>query len=202
MRKKIPTYRFIVICGIIAGLLSGCSLGGEGNTPLETEISETAKGIVVQESDGTEEQNEATEQIGMIGQVAELLGMQDSETVTLLGGGEENWTEDHSFYIGRIFQPEIDGKSYPVYTSCGEDGTVESVSLWIVSGERLVKDYEAEEWEKRVSEYMETDSVKKSEISEGGSQNWVWRSGDTVARLSCMEDNLTLSFQKAIGEMK
>lgn len=33
-------------------------------------------GIVVQESDGTGGTNEATEQIGMIGQVAELLGMQ------------------------------------------------------------------------------------------------------------------------------
>lgn len=145
---------------------------------------------------------DSQEQKGSILSVIELLGMQDSETAMMFGGGEENWTKDHSFYIGRIFQVDIDGKNYPIYTSCGEDGVVESASIWIVDGEHQVMDSEVEEWEKRVSESMGIVSTKNSEISEGGSQNWTWRKNDTVARMSCMENILTVSFQKAIGELK
>lgn len=133
--------------------------------------------------------------------MALLLGMNDSETAELFGGGEENWTEDRLFYIGRVFQAEVYGETYPLYTSCGDDGTVEAVSMWIVSGERQVTDEEVEEWIARISEYMSTEPSYDGETSEAGSKSWKWIKDGKAASMYQMEDILTVSVQPAIGEL-
>ena len=93
----------------------------------------------------TEKEKKTVQGGSSLEDLAALLGMQDSETESLLGGGEENWTEDHSFYIGRIYQAEMYGETYPVYTTCSSQGIVDSVSLRIVSGERQVTSEEVQE---------------------------------------------------------
>lgn len=89
-----------------------------------------------------------------------------------------------------------------VFTTCGQDNTVESVSVWIVSGERQVTDEEAKEWESRVTEMMGTEPVYDKEISEGGSRNCRWNAGGMAATMNRMADILTVSFQPAVGELK
>ena len=44
-----------------------------------------------------------------LGALVSLLGMKDEDTAGLFGGGEENWTEDKSFYIGRRFAADVYG---------------------------------------------------------------------------------------------
>ena len=134
--------------------------------------------------------------------VAGLVGMNDEATADLLGGGEENWTEDRSFYIGRTYNVQLFDVPCRVFTTCGQDNTVESVSVWIVSGERQVTDEEAKEWESRVTEMMGTEPVYDKEISEGGSRNCRWNAGGMAATMNRMADILTVSFQPAVGELK
>lgn len=134
--------------------------------------------------------------------VAGLVGMKDEATADLLGGGEENWTEDRSFYIGRTYNVQLFDVPCRVFTTCGQDNTVESVSVWIVSGERQVTDEEAKEWESRVTEMMGTEPVYDKEISEGGSRNCRWNAGGMAATMNRMADILTVSFQPAVGELK
>ena len=83
-----------------------------------------------------------------------------------------------------------------------QDNTVESVSVWIVSGERQVTDEEAKEWESRVTEMMGTEPVYDKGISEGGSQNCRWNANGMAATMNRMADILTVSFQPAVGELK
>lgn len=134
--------------------------------------------------------------------VAGLVGMNDEATADLLGGGEENWTEDSSFYIGRTYNVQLFDVPCQVFTTCGQDNTVESVSVWIVSGERQVTDEEAKEWESRVTEMMGTEPVYDKGISEGGSQNCRWNANGMAATMNRMADILTVSFQPAVGELK
>ena len=134
--------------------------------------------------------------------VAGLVGMKDEATADLLGGGEENWTEDRSFYIGRTYNVQLFDVPCQVFTTCGQDNTVESVSVWIVSGERQVTDEEAKEWESRVTEMMGTEPVYDKGISEGGSQNCRWNANGMAATMNRMADILTVSFQPAVGELK
>lgn len=134
--------------------------------------------------------------------VAGLVGMKDEATADLLGGGEENWTEDSSFYIGRTYNVQLFDVPCQVFTTCGQDNTVESVSVWIVSGERQVTDEEAKEWESRVTEMMGTEPVYDKGISEGGSQNCRWNANGMAATMNRMADILTVSFQPAVGELK
>ena len=94
-----------------------------------------------------------TEKVGF-NELSALLGKKDSDTANLLGGGEENWTEDHSFYIGRNYQVSLFGSPCKVFSTCGNEQTVESVSLWIVSGERSVTQEEADQWAQRVTDFM------------------------------------------------
>lgn len=136
-----------------------------------------------------------------LGEITALLGMSDDETAGLLGGGEENWTEDGSFYIGRIYNVEICGDDCRLFTSLSKD-TVDAVSIWIVNGEREVTDSEAAKWEELISDLMGSSPVTHGEISEGGSKNISWRSGGLAASMHRMKDILTVSFQPARGEMK
>ena len=132
----------------------------------------------------------------------QLPGMSDEETADMFGGGEENWTEDKQFFIGRIFHVNLYGGEYNMYTTCSEDGIVEAVSVWIVSGERAVTDEETETWVGRVTELMGTEPVFDGESSEAGSQNWKWNADGFAAAIYRMEDTLSLYFQPAVGELK
>lgn len=183
-------------CAIAAMvLLTGCGKQenmSETGTEAETEIQ-------------IETEQEQSAEVGKsedFSAVANLLGMQDKETETLLGGGTENWTTDHSFYIGRIFQTELYGESCSVYTTCNEQEEVESVSVQIVSGERMVTEDEVNQWAERISDYTEVEPSEKSEISEGGSQQIEWVEDKKIVTLRYMKDNLSISFQNQKGELE
>ena len=137
-----------------------------------------------------------------LAQLKALPGMSDEETADMFGGGEENRTEDNQFFIGRIFHVNLYGGEYNMYTTCSEDGIVEAVSVWIVSGERAVTDEGTETWVGRVTELMGTEPVFDGESSEAGSQNWKWNADGFAAAIYRMEDTLSLYFQPAVGELK
>lgn len=224
MRK----WKIVILTGAMA-LMTGCSSKAETAETAAGTVSETA--LEAQTENAEEVQTEMPESVqaettsevqaetgtepfsdigkeadmpseGGLAAVGELLGMQDSETEAMLGGGEENWTEDRSFYIGRIFQAEVYGETYPVYTTCSGDGIVDAVSMHMVSGERRVTEEEVEEWVNRLSEYMGAEPSGESGASEGGSRERTWRKDGKVVSLRYMEDQLSLSFQKQIGELE
>ena len=134
--------------------------------------------------------------------LAALLGMEDAETADLLGGGKENWTEDRSFYIGRIYAVTLFGQEYPVYTSCDENGVVNSVSIWLEDGERTVPEEEARQWADRLTEFTGTEPAYDSVTSEGGSRNWKWDCGDKFISLHWMDTILSISMNPAVGELR
>lgn len=183
-------WKMLILAGAMA-LLPGCSNEAK---PVETKTETVAETSSVAEE--TENQEDGT-----LASVAMLLGMKDSETKSMLGGGEENWTSDRSFYIGRIFQAEVYGEIYPVYTTCSESGMVESVSMQIVSGERKVTEEEIEQWSERISQYTEVLPSEEKGPSETGSRQKVWIKDDKIVTLYYMEDNLSISFQNLIGEL-
>lgn len=178
-------WRGLLLAGTVI-LLTGCGGGAEP-------VKETDPAVV----SGSAEAEEKG-----LASVARLLGMEDSETKTMLGGGKENWTEDHAFYIGRIFQAEIDGKEYPVYTTCSKEGIVESVSVHIVSGERDVTEEEIAQWVERISEYTGVSPSEESSYSEGGSKQRAWEKENKIVKLYSMKDQLSISFQKQFGELE
>ena len=137
-----------------------------------------------------------------LGALVSLLGMKDEDTAGLFGGGEENWTEDKSFYIGRRFAADVYGTPCRIFTTCGEDKTVESVSVWIVGGEREVTETEADEWEARITDFVGAGPAGDEEISEGGNKNLRWTKDGTAITLHQMKDILTVSLQPAVGELK
>lgn len=134
-------------------------------------------------------------------EIGSLLGMKDVETKDMFGGGEENWTEDRSFYVGRIFQAQAYGETYPVYTSCGMDGLVEAVSMRIVNGERPVAEDEVQTWTERISAEVGVADSGEEKYSEGGSRQKTWRKDGKIITLYYMEDSLTISFQNMVGEL-
>lgn len=182
----------------------GSSILITGCTP-KTEIAEptaaTEAEIMTETETTTEVETVHQEEGGTLKEVADLLGMMDSETESMLGGGEENWTEDRSVYIGRIFQAEVYGETYPVYTSCSREGVVESVSMKIVNGERPVEETEIQEWTDRITEYTGVTPAEEQKLSEGGSQHKSWRSNGRIVTMYYMKDNLSISFQKLVGEL-
>ena len=99
---------------LLAGGLAGCAPGGQADETPDTTPAQTDD--VVEAGTG-------------LSDLAALLGMADEDTAGLFGGGEENWTADGSYYIGRNYETEMHGEPVTVHTSCGDDGTVESVSV-------------------------------------------------------------------------
>lgn len=134
--------------------------------------------------------------------IASMVGMADEDTEGLFGGGKENWTEDRSLYIGRIYEAELYGRSCQIYTVCGEEKTVEAVSVWAVSGDREVTEAETEEWKNRITDFMGVEPAADQGISEGGSQNFRWTSEGKIVSMHRMKDILTISFHPAVGELK
>ena len=203
-------WKHLLLTGCAVCLMAGC--GGQAEaaasqpaaTQAESQVQSQEETVAEsQENVQAEPQEQAEEsQSAQLKDVAAMVGMKDEETADLFGGGEENWTADKSFYIGRNYQVDLYGDTYKVFTTCGEDKTVESVSIWIVGGERQVTDEEAKEWENRVTDIMGAEPTKDAGVSEGGSKNTRWTANGMAAGMNQMADILTISFQPAVGELK
>ena len=197
----------LLLIGMAVGMLAGCGRD-EGaktkntqETVAETKETETVLEISTEETEKEFETQTPTDSSeASLEALKELVGMQDKYTSGLFGGGEENRNGD--FFIGRIYNVTLEGENYKAHTTVGEDGTVESVSLWIVSGERDVTDEEAKLWEERMTELMGAEPSYDDTSSEAGSKNWRWMSDGISAGMNRMKDILTISFQTAVGELK
>ena len=193
--------------GLAVGLLAGCGKekAAETKSTQETvaEIKETEAVLEISTEEKEKEfesQTPTDSSEASLESLKELVGMQDKYISGLFGGGEENKNGD--FFIGRIYNVTLEGEDYKVYTTVGEDGIVESVSLWIVSGERDVTDEEVKLWEERMTELMGAEPSYDDTSSEAGSKNWKWMSDGMIAGMNRMKDILTISFQPAVGELK
>ena len=202
--KKNVWKKFMLMVGL-SGLLMGCGTGSqikEEETIAITEEVSGEKETAVKEETQEQEMSEEKDENAGLAELKDMLGMKDADTAGLLGGGEENWTKDQSFYIGRNYQTELYGIPCKVFTTCGEDRTVESVSVWIVSGEREVTEQEVEEWADRITEMMGVQPSEEGEVSEGGSKNRRWLADGVIASMNQMPDILTVSLQPAVGELE
>ena len=105
MKKKGLVFSAFVLGAL---LLMGCASATAGSGGGEATGSEQA----------------AEQDLGM---VCALIGKDDADTADLLGGGEENWTEDGVTFIGRIYDTELYGEPVTVYTTCSPEKKVDSV---------------------------------------------------------------------------
>ncbi len=137
-----------------------------------------------------------------LAQVASLLGQQDADTADLFGGGTENWTADKSVYIGRVFETKLYGEPVTIYTSCGQDDVVESVSVWIADGTGEVSDQQVGDWQMRVSEATGVQMEDMGQASESGTYAWRWQTNDTFYTLRLLENILSLDIVPAVGELQ
>ena len=97
MRKK----SMLTVCAfLLTGLLSACGTQPGTDGAAETTVA-TESATETQPAELTGAQKTVTGQNTdpqtALGEMEALLGMQDEQTADLLGGGEENWTEDKSF---------------------------------------------------------------------------------------------------------
>ena len=105
--KKKGKYLFLAICTMC---LTGCSLSEEEPSKMGQIQTETLKQV----EEGIQLEEDYTLDLK---DLMDMLGMKDEDTANLLGGGEENWTDDKSFYIGRIFQTDVYGDNYKIFTT-------------------------------------------------------------------------------------
>ena len=178
----------------------------------ETEVAEKTESAPEDEETGEMQQTDTpgaeseteqgTDPQAALKELAGLLGMQDEQTAGLFGGGEENRTEDKSFYIGRIYEVEMGGTVYPVYTSCDENNVVNSVSIWLSDGERSVEQEEALQWARILTDFTQTEPVYDETTSEAGSKNWKWLSDEKIITLNWLDTIFTISMNPAVGELK
>lgn len=153
------------------------------------------------EDNATENSEETVVYEAALDELVQLLGMQDSETASLLGGGEENWTEDKNFYIGRIYKIKLYDGEYPVFTSCDNDKIVNAVSVWLANGEREVSQEEVEQWVQRLTELVGTEPVYDDISSEAGTRKWKWVSEERIISLMWTGQILSINMNPAVGEL-
>ena len=170
--KKNVWKKFMLVAGL-SGLLMGCGTGSQ--------IKEEETIAITEEVSGEKETavKEETQEQEMSEEKDENAGLAELKD-----------------------QTELYGIPCKVFTTCGEDRTVESVSVWIVSGEREVTEQEAEEWADRITEMMGVQPSEEGEVSEGGSKNRRWLAEGVIASMNQMPDILTVSLQPAVGELE
>lgn len=197
-------WKWMAIVGM-AGILAGCGPQKEATDAPAEQETVRAEEPETAENGGSTEKTPETENAGhaemSLEDAAGLLGMKDSETAEPFGGGEENWTEDHSFYLGRIFQAELYGEACSVHTTCSKEGIVDSVSIWAVNGERQVTDEEVKQWTEQITEQTEAEPSTDPGPSEGGSVQTRWKKDGKIVTMDHMKDILTIRIQELKGEM-
>lgn len=165
-------------------------------SPVETAETDAAQPPAVRE------ESPAAVQEAELGELEALIGLSDEEAASCFGTSEENWTEDKSFFIGRIYQVSLYGEPVKLFTTYSDENKVVSVSAWITDGTREVTEEEAQLWVQRITDYAGAEPSFDNSSSEGGSQNWKWKSENSIIALRWLGDLLTIDMQPAVGELK
>ena len=198
--------RMLMICALLlTGLLTACGTQQPQGTESAAETEGMAETQPAEQTEAGAQETvtgQNTDPQTALGEMEALLGMQDEETADLLGGGEENWTEDKSFYIGRHYEVEMGGTVYQVHTSCDDAKTVNSVSVWLSDGERSVPQEEVDQWVQILNEFTGTEPVYDETTSEAGSKNWKWMADGNIITLNWLDTIFTISMNPAVGELK
>ena len=198
--------RMLTMCALLlTGLLTACGTQQPQGTESAAETEGMAETQPAEQTEAGAQETvtgQNTDPQTALGEMEALLGMQDEETADLLGGGEENWTEDKSFYIGRHYEVEMGGTVYQVHTSCDDAKTVNSVSVWLSDGERSVQQEEVDQWVQILNEFTGTEPVYDDTSSEVGSKNWKWMADGNIITLNWLDTIFTISMNPAVGELK
>lgn len=198
--------RMLTMCALLlTGLLTACGTQQPQGTESAAETEGMAETQPAEQTEAGAQETvtgQNTDPQTALGEMEALLGMQDEETADLLGGGEENWTEDKSFYIGRHYEVEMGGTVYQVHTSCDDAKTVNSVSVWLSDGERSVPQEEVDQWVQILNEFTGTEPVYDDTSSEVGSKNWKWMADGNIITLNWLDTIFTISMNPAVGELK
>ena len=198
--------RMLTMCALLlTGLLTACGTQQPQGTETAAETEGMAETQPAEQTEAGAQETvirQNTDPQTALGEMEALLGMQDEETADLLGGGEENWTEDKSFYIGRHYEVEMGGTVYQVHTSCDDAKTVNSVSVWLSDGERSVPQEEVDQWVQILNEFTGTEPVYDETTSEVGSKNWKWMADGNIITLNWLDTIFTISMNPAVGELK
>lgn len=196
----------LTMCALLlTGLLTACGTQQPQGTESAAETEGMAETQPAEQTEAGAQETvtgQNTDPQTALGEMEALLGMLDEETADLLGGGEENWTEDKSFYIGRHYEVEMGGTVYQVHTSCDDAKTVNSVSVWLSDGERSVPQEEVDQWVQILNEFTGTDPVYDDTSSEVGSKNWKWMADGNIITLNWLDTIFTISMNPAVGELK
>ena len=196
----------LTMCALLlTGLLTACGTQQPQGTESAAETESMAETQPAEQTEAGAQETatgQNTDPQTALGEMEALLGMQDEETADLLGGGEENWTEDKSFYIGRHYEVEMGGTVYQVHTSCDDAKTVNSVSVWLSDGERSVPQEEVDQWVQILNEFTGTEPVYDETTSEAGSKNWKWMADGNIITLNWLDTIFTISMNPAVGELK
>lgn len=115
---------------------------------------------------------------------------------TKLGSGTEYTTSDGGTVLGRIYSAELYGEPATIYALTGDDGTIESVSVWFECGETGV-----EAWQDRISGLTGAEMSEKPASEGSGMQSWCWRPDGFVYTLRLLDGVLTLDINAAVGEL-
>ena len=196
----------LTMCALLlTGLLTACGTQQPQGTESAAETEGMAETQPAEQTEAGAQETvtgQNTDPQTALGEMEALLGMLDEETADLLGGGEENWTEDKSFYIGRHYEVEMGGTVYQVHTSCDDAKTVNSVSVWLSDGERSVQQEEVDQWVQILNEFTGTEPVYDDTSSEVGSKNWKWMADGNIITLNWLDTIFTISMNPAVGELK
>ena len=198
--------RMLTMCALLlTGLLTACGTQQPQGTESAAETEGMAETQPAEQTEAGAQETvtgQNTDPQTALGEMEALLGMLDEETADLLGGGEENWTEDKSFYIGRHYEVEMGGTVYQVHTSCDDAKIVNSVSVWLSDGERSVPQEEVDQWVQILNEFTGTEPVYDDTSSEVGSKNWKWMADGNIITLNWLDTIFTISMNPAVGELK
>lgn len=187
--KKI--FVLMTVLAAMASLLAACAqeISPETipeNTPSQTELAEILPALPV----------------ATFEELQSLLGLSDQEAAVFFGASEENWTQDKSTFIGRIYQVSLLEHPVKVYTSCNQENKVASVSTWVTDGTREVTEDEVLSWVQNVSEYTASEPIYDDTTSEAGSRSWKWKKDDIFITVHWLGDIVTIELLPAIGELR
>lgn len=158
MRK---TVIFCLIYLILSGL-TGCTVKNVSRGQAEGEVYDA---VISVKGNGTDVMKQLH---GQLTSLTELVGKDDETAAGLLGGGEENRTEDGAVLVGRNYRTELFGQECSVYTSYDEAALV-SMVVAELPGE------DAADYEKQLSNLFGEATI--SEDAETEEKSWYWENG-------------------------